>query len=48
MVSAQFLLDSESSKHAEFLRMQPEDAAQPGARDAMSHTHQQHQGGSHD
>lgn len=48
VVSAQFLLDSESSKSSDFMRMHPGDAAEPGMEDAPMDSHHQHMGADHD
>ena len=48
VVSAQFLLDSESSKSSDFMRMHPGDAAEPGMEDAAMDSHHQHMGADHD
>lgn len=45
VVSAQFLLDSESSKHSDFMRMHREEASEPAA---AKHSHSQHTGGEYD
>jgi len=45
VVSAQFLLDSESSRSSDFMRMHRADS---GESEASEHGHQQHSGADHD
>jgi Cu(I)/Ag(I) efflux system membrane fusion protein len=48
VVSAQFLLDSESSKSSDFMRMHLSDSAKSGMEDAAPDSHHQHTGADHD
>jgi Cu(I)/Ag(I) efflux system membrane fusion protein len=48
VVSAQFLLDSESSKSSDFMRMHLGDSAKSGMEDAAADSHHQHTGADHD
>jgi Cu(I)/Ag(I) efflux system membrane fusion protein len=49
VISAQFLLDSESSKTSDFRRMLPVQAAEPaGGHEHHMHNHGDHEGGDHD
>jgi Cu(I)/Ag(I) efflux system membrane fusion protein len=48
VVSAQFLLDSESSKSSDFMRMHRGDALESGMPDASPNGHHQHMGADHD